>query len=135
MSAADHQPFAMGPAILFVPADRPERHPKAAERADDEEQHRGDARRQQLNAVCEGKHGPARVVLGLPPQRFPLGTHGAEVRGVGGEHDGFESLSQGKAKSVAQGQSAPGNPQVRSTFAILPQDRCDFEPVAQQQRP
>jgi len=34
MSAGSHPAFTMGPAILFCPADRPERYAKAADRAD-----------------------------------------------------------------------------------------------------
>jgi citrate lyase subunit beta / citryl-CoA lyase len=72
--------FTMGPALLFCPADRPERFAKAAERADAvildlEDAVAPDAKRDARGHVADSRLDPARTVVRINP----LGTADADA--------------------------------------------------------
>jgi len=67
-----HAPFALGPALLFCPADRPERFAKAAERADAvildlEDAVAADAKASARGALIESELDPDRVIVRINP--------------------------------------------------------------------
>jgi len=67
-----HAPFALGPALLFCPADRPERFAKAAERSDAvildlEDAVAAGAKASARGALIESELDPDRVVVRINP--------------------------------------------------------------------
>ncbi|HEU0180778.1 MAG TPA: CoA ester lyase [Agromyces mariniharenae] len=71
-----HPPFRFGPALLFCPADRPDRYAKAAERADavilDLEDAVADAdKRAARLALVESRLDPERVIVRVNPAGGP----------------------------------------------------------------
>jgi citrate lyase subunit beta/citryl-CoA lyase len=71
-----HPPFRFGPALLFCPADRPDRYAKAAERADavilDLEDAVADADKHSARvALVESDLDPERVIVRVNPAGGP----------------------------------------------------------------
>ena len=71
-----HPPFRFGPALLFCPADRPDRFAKAAERADAvildlEDAVAPDAKHAARLALVESTLDPERVIVRLNPASSP----------------------------------------------------------------
>lgn len=72
----DIDAFGFGPALLFCPADRPERYAKAAARADTvildlEDAVAGDAKRAARGAIIESDLDPQRVIVRVNPVGTP----------------------------------------------------------------
>ena len=71
-----HPPFPVGPALLFCPADRPDRYRKAADRADAvildlEDAVADDAKRAARVALVASTLDPERVIVRLNPASSP----------------------------------------------------------------
>ncbi|WP_235934607.1 aldolase/citrate lyase family protein, partial [Agromyces humi] len=71
-----HPAFRFGPALLFCPADRPDRYEKAAERADAvildlEDAVAEDAKRAARDALVASTLDPERVIVRLNPASSP----------------------------------------------------------------
>jgi citrate lyase subunit beta / citryl-CoA lyase len=71
-----HPPFPFGPALLFCPADRPDRFEKATERADAvildlEDAVAADAKRSARLALVESRLDPRRVIVRVNPASSP----------------------------------------------------------------
>ncbi|REJ07021.1 CoA ester lyase [Microbacterium bovistercoris] len=95
--------FGLGPALLFCPADRPERYAKAAERADAvildlEDAVAPDTKDAARAALIAGAHGldPARVIVRVNP----IGTadHEADLDAIAETH--FRTLMIAKSESA-----------------------------------
>lgn len=106
--------FAMGPALLFCPADRPERFAKAAERADAvildlEDAVGADAKVFARGAVIESELDPSRVIVRVNP---PDSAHFAAD---------IATLSQTDYRTimVAKAESAKRIGRIDARFAVV----------------
>ncbi|MGB4137670.1 MAG: aldolase/citrate lyase family protein, partial [Microbacterium sp.] len=95
--------FSLGPALLFCPADRPERYAKAAERADAvildlEDAVATDAKDTARRALIEGADAldPARVIVRVNP----IGTTDHELDLAAVAETPFRTLMLAKAESA-----------------------------------
>ncbi len=95
----------LGPAILFCPADRPDRYPKAADRADtvilDLEDAVAPARKQAARqAVLDSSLDPARTIVRINP--FDTNYIAADLRAV--KQAGYTRIMLPKCESAEQVQ-------------------------------
>ncbi|HXD27362.1 MAG TPA: CoA ester lyase [Arthrobacter sp.] len=109
MSAGSHPAFTMGPAILFCPADRPERYAKAADRADaviidleDAVAPAGKAAARQ--AMLATPLAPARTIIRVNP----VGTDdfSADLEALRGT--GYTTVMLAKTETVGQVRQLAG---------------------------
>ena len=92
------EPFSLGPALLFCPADRPDRFAKALDRADavvlDLEDGVGpDAKESARQAVVDNPLDPARTIVRVNPAGTP--EHDADLAALAGT--GYRTLMLPKA--------------------------------------
>jgi citrate lyase subunit beta / citryl-CoA lyase len=95
-------PFALGPALLFCPGDRPERFAKAAERADAvivdlEDAVAPDAKPAARRALVGSDLDPARVIVRVNP----VGTHDFDEDAAALAQTPFRTVMLAKAESPA----------------------------------
>ncbi|MFC8733210.1 HpcH/HpaI aldolase/citrate lyase family protein [Luteimicrobium sp. NPDC057192] len=92
------EPFSLGPALLFCPADRPDRFSKALDRADAvvldlEDGVAPDAKEAARQAVVDTPLDPARTIVRVNPEGTP--EHDADLAALAGT--GYRTLMLPKA--------------------------------------
>ncbi|VXC64877.1 Citrate lyase subunit beta-like protein [Arthrobacter sp. 9AX] len=109
--------FVMGPALLFCPADRPERYQKAAERADavivDLEDAVAPADKQRARGAILAQLGAAGDVPELDPSRTIVRVNPAGTEEFGKDlhclaHTPYRTVMLAKAESAAQLEALAG---------------------------